>query len=86
MTGKTRRYTMSEMRYANKAAGQYFFEKATMKHFSGASYRTRYDKETGQNYIGVGVNGRTSWYRFYPSSGHLNYVRAEDVPTKIREK
>jgi hypothetical protein len=84
MTGKTRRYTLQEMK--NRSSG-HFFDRATMKFFRGDKYGTRYDSETGDNYIVVThPDGRRSFQKFHPATGNITYVKAENVPTHVREK
>lgn len=84
MSTKSRRYTLQEMK--NRSSG-HFFERATMKFWKGDKYGSRYDKETGDNYIVVThPNGTRSFHKFHPSSGNITYVRAEDVPLRVREK
>ena len=95
MTGKTRRYTLAEIKARST---EHFFDRATMKFFArsgfaGGSgtqqtkYGTRYDSETGQNYVIVTDPwGKRHFHKFHVESGKITPVRAEDVPTKIREE
>jgi len=84
MTNKTRRYTLQEMK--NRSSG-HFFDHSTMKFFRGDKYGTRYDSETGDNYIVVThPGGARAWFKFHPSTGNINPVRADNVPTHVREK
>jgi len=79
-----RRYGLAEMKSANKAAGEYFFSRDTMKFFKGGKITTRYDKTTGQNYVKVSFPTRTSWYKFNATTGELGYTSPESIPSKIR--
>ena len=86
MTGKTRRYTLSEIK--SRSTG-HFFDRDTMKFFRGDKYGTRYDRETGQNYIKVthpNSRGGVGWHTFDPQSGKTHPVSATSVPVHVREK
>ena len=87
MTGKTRRYTLSEIK--SRSTG-HFFDRDTMKFFRGDKYGTRYDRETGQNYIKVthpnSRGGGVGWHKFNPQTGETHPVSAENVPLHVREK
>lgn len=50
-------------------------------------YGTRYDKETGTNYLVVTDPwGKRHFHKFDPKDGSLTFVSAENVPSKVREK
>jgi|WetSurMetagenome_2_1015567.scaffolds.fasta_scaffold409970_2 hypothetical protein len=84
MTGKTRRYTLSEMKARSTG---HFFDHDTMKFFSGDKYGTRYDRETGQNYIRVThPSGQVGWHKFDPQTGRIHPVSTQNVPVYVREK
>lgn len=80
---KTRRYTLAEMK--SKHTG-YFFSRDTMKFFKGDKYGTRYDRETGTNYLIVThPGGSRAWWIFHPSTGKFTPVPTSDVPRKLKE-
>ena len=84
MTGKTRRYTLQEMK--NRSSG-HFFDRETMKFFRGDKYGTRYDNETGDNYIVVTrPSGTRAFFKFHTSTGNINPVSTDNVPTHVRNK
>lgn len=74
----------------------HFFDRSTMKFFSASSwptakqrtkYGTRYDKETGINYVVVTDPwGEKHYHKFDPVTGDLDSVREEDIPTRFRVK
>jgi len=84
------RYTLTEMRAANKRAGLYFFSRDVMRMFAPAKYKTRYDKETDTNYLKVEgpktSPRRTSWYVFTPKTGAIDYIATSKVPTRVQER
>lgn len=45
------RYTLSEMKAKNKAAGHFFFEKGYRRYFPHDRYTTKYDRATDTNYL-----------------------------------
>lgn len=84
MTGKTRRYTLQEMK---NRCNDHFFDRETMKFFRGDKYGTRYDSKTGQNYIKVThPGGSVGWHTFNPQTGKTHPISAENVPVHVREK
>jgi hypothetical protein len=80
-----RRYTLQEIR--NKAEG-HFFDRATMKHFKGDTYGTRFDSIEGKNYLYSLREGSVSkgiaWWFFDPSSGKLKPL-GNKTPPNVKE-
>ena len=91
MPTKTRRYTLQEMK--NRSTG-HFFDRDTMKFFRDfakgpykVKYGSRYDSETGQNYIVVTDPwGKRHFHKFRVETGNITPVNVEDIPPKIKEK
>lgn len=82
------RYTLTEMRAANKRAGLYFFSRDVMRMFAPAKYKTRYDAETDTNYLLVEQQGgkKQSWYVFTPKTGEIDFLAASKVPVRVRRR
>jgi hypothetical protein len=80
------RYTLTEMRAANKRAGLYFFSRDIMRMFAPAKYKTRYDTETDTNYLLVEQQGgkKQVWYIFTPKTGAIDFLAASKVPARVR--
>lgn len=89
-----RRYTLAEMKaISNANPNSHFFDRDTMKFFRGDKYRTRYDSETGQNYLIVehpaSRGGGVSWHRFYPkgkNGQNLGPCSMATVPDRVKNK
>jgi len=84
----SRKYTLSEMRAKNKAAGHYWYQGMTKKYrdaYNIKSEHTYYDGSDNWICVTYGT-GRKSWYYFNPTTGHISPVNADKVPMKIREK
>jgi hypothetical protein len=88
------RYTLSQIKDANKRAGYHYFDKDAMKFFAGSNwktakqkttYKTRYDKTTGTNWLVVTDPwGKEHYHKFNATTGDLRFVNESDVPAKIR--
>ena len=80
-----RRWTLAGMRRANKAAGQYFFQKGNADFFGDKELKALYDGET--NYIRVtNKQGRKIWYKFNSKTGDLLWVDANTIPKHLKEQ
>jgi hypothetical protein len=78
---KGKKYTLAEIRAANKKAGHFFFSRDTMRHFRGAKNSVIRTPD-GVHYVKVSLpesmqyKGRKAvYYKFNPKNGHLDYVK-----------
>jgi len=80
-----RRYTLAEMK---SMAEGHFFDRKTMKFFKGDTYGTRYDSETGKNYLYTLKDGKRShgiaWWHFDPTTGRMHPLGGH-TPDGVRE-
>jgi len=78
----SRQWTLQGMRRANKAAGQYFFQKGNTDFFEDKKLKAFYDGV--DNYIRItNRQGRKSWYHFDPATGIIVWVAA---PKTLKDK
>lgn len=68
------KYTLTEMKKANKAAGHYFFFRGDKANFG--RHKAVYDSVSGTNYVVVKQMTemgypRFVWYKFNATTGHI---------------
>lgn len=82
----SRKYTVSEMRQKNKAAGHFWFQGRSPKYraaYGIVKEKTYYDGQ--HNWICVTYkDGKRTWHYFNPKNGHIDPVKAENVPNGVR--
>lgn len=82
-----RKYTLTEMKKANKAAGHYFFQSGNRKYFG--PHKAVYDSTNMVNYVVVkqeepkGSGIHFIWYKFNATTGHIDPMVP---PTTVRVK
>ena len=76
-----KKYSITEMKRANKSAGEFFFSPATMAFTRGARLQAVYDKRGKMNYIKVAypqLGGKILWHRFDARSGKIRHCAAPE--------
>ena len=79
-------YTLADIKWKSRNAGQYFFSKKTMKYFRGDKFSTRYEPSTGITYLRVihpkrdGFRVDNAYYKFSAKTGELRNTYLIDTP------
>lgn len=83
----TRRYTITEMKKANKQAGHYFWHEPRKYRESYGIIKEKVFYDGMNNYVCVYYRtGKKSWWLYNPTNGHLIKLKTEAVPGSVRSR
>ena len=81
MPATTKRYTIADVRFANEAAGYYFWKRTTMRFHKDRVADWGVWHRAGRVFIHRKTDGQVR--EFFPDTGNIGLpMKSDDIPTK----